>query len=429
MRVAGVVLGWALLTAAAFGENWPEWRGPTRDGVSREENLLTEWSATQNVKWKTPLPSPGNSTPIVWADKVFLTQAVPDEGKRLLMCFDRKSGKSLWQKGTTYSDKEESHEANPLCSASPATDGKRVVAWFGSAGMFCSDLEGKELWKKDLGKQHHEWGYAASPIFYNDLVIQHFGPGENSFIAAFQKESGKEVWRTPVLEKHYKERNDGFNGQDKGVVGSWSTPIIVKVGGDDQLIITVPDKLSALDPKTGKEIWFVRGLNPLIYTSPVYGEGVIVATGGFHGPDMVVKPGGHGDMTASAKIWEGGRTANRLGSPVIHEGHYYLPTMPGLSECIDLKTGKQIWNERTRGNGPKNDTWSSMVLVGDKIYLLNQSSETIILRASPKFEILRVNSLANEMCNASPVISDGDIFIRTYNHLWCIGRATATARR
>ena len=429
MRMTGLLLGALLLPAAIMAENWPEWRGPRRDGTSAEKSLPLKWSATENVKWKAPLPAPGNSTPIVWGDQVFVTQAVEDGGKRLLISFDRKNGKVLWEKGTLHAGKEQSHDTNPQCSASPATDGERVIAWFGTPGIFCYDMDGKELWKRDLGRQSHEWGYASSPVIHKDLVYLNFGPGENSFLVALNKKTGEEVWRVDVEEKHYKERKDGFANQDNGYTGSWSTPILVNASGREDLVITVGDKMLGLDPLTGKQVWVCRGLNPLIYTSPVFGEGLILGNGGFHGPDMVVKPGGTGDVTETHKLWEGGRTANRLGSAVIKDGYFFLPTMPGLAECIELKTGKKIWDERIRGAGPKSDTWSSMVLVGDRIYVLNQSGDTIVLRASPKFEILQVNSIGNELSNSSIVASNGEWFIRTHKNLWCISNTPTTASK
>jgi outer membrane protein assembly factor BamB len=429
MRLGTHLLGVCVCVCCALGGNWPEWRGPTRDGVSPERNLLTRWSATQNVKWKTALPSPGNSTPIIWGNRVFVTQAVPEEDKRQLFCFDRESGRVLWQRGTVYREKEESHETNPLCSSSPATDGEQIFTWFGSAGLFAYDLSGKELWRKELGKQSHEWGYASSPVIHKDTVFLNFGPGDNSFLAAFDKKNGNELWRVKVEATHSKARRDGFNGQDNGVTGSWSTPIVVQSGTRDELVITLADKMSGFDPRNGKELWFVRGLNPLIYTSPVFGEGVIVGNGGFHGPDLIVRPGGNGDVTATHKVWESGKTANRLGSCVIKDGYFFLPTMPGIAECIELKTGKTVWNERIRGSGAKNDIWSSFVLSDDNIYALNQSGDTVILRASPKFEIVAVNSIGNEMCNASLAVADNDLFIRTHSNLWCISRATQTASR
>lgn len=429
MRTTAIFLGALLLPCLAMAENWPEWRGSRRDGTSTEKNLPLKWSGTQNVKWKTELPGPGNSTPIVWENKVFITQAVDNGARRLLIAFDRTSGKKLWEKGTDFPQKEATHDTNPQCSSSPATDGERVIAWFGSAGVFCYDLDGKEIWKRDLGRHEHEWGYAASPVIHNDLVFLNFGPGPQSFLVALNKKDGQEIWRYDIEEKHYKERKDGFAGQNTGVTGTWSTPIIVNAEGREDLVMTVGDKVIGLDPKTGKEIWFCRGLNPLIYTSPVFGEGLIVANGGFHGPDMAVRPGGKGDVTETHKVWEGGRTANRLGSAVIKDGYIFLPTMPGMAECIDLKTGKTVWNERIRGSGAKNDTWTSMVLAGDRIYVVNQSADTIVLRASPKFELLQVNPLDNEMCNSSIAASNGDIFIRTHKNLWCISGTTSTAAR
>lgn len=418
-----------LLHSALQAANWPEWRGPNRDGITPEVNLPVQWSATENVKWKAPLPDRGNSTPVIWDNKVFLTQAVEDQGKRLLICFDQRDGKVIWQKGPVYAEKEQSHGTNPQCSASPATDGERVVAWFGSAGLFCYDLGGRELWKKDLGKQAHEWGYASSPIIHGDSVYLNFGPGENRFLIALDKKTGKERWRVDIEEKHSKERRDGFAGQGIGMTGSWSTPIIVPVHGRSELVITLPDKMAGFDPGSGKELWYVKGLNPLIYTSPVHADGLILGNGGFHGPDLVVKAGGKGDASRSHKLWEGGRTENRLGSAVIKDGYFYIVTMPGIAECIELKTGKKVWEERVRGNGRANSSWSSIVLSGDKLYLLNQSAETIILRASPRFELLQVNSIENEMCNASLAVSNGDLLIRTHKNLWCIGSGTRTASR
>ena len=428
MRTKPFLCGLSFLAAVSLSAaNWPEWRGPTQDGVTPETNLPTEWSATENVKWKTPLPDRGNSTPIVWEDKIFVTQAIEEGGKRLLLCFNRADGKLLWQSGTVHKASEQSHDTNPQASPSPVTDGERVVAWFGSAGVFCYDLEGKELWKRDLGKQSHEWGYASSPVIHKDWVFLNFGPGENSFLIALDKKTGKTVWQVDVEEKHYKDRSDGFRNQNSGVTGSWSTPIVINFEGREELIVSVPDKVQALDPKTGKVLWFARGLNPLIYTSTVYSDGIVFANGGFHGPDMAVKVGGDGDVTDTHKLWEGGRTQNRLGSAVVKDGRAYLITMPGIVECIDLKTGKTVWEERVRGNGPKNDSWSSFVLSGDRLYILNQSGDTIILKAGPELEVIAKNSIGNELTNASLAVSDGELFIRTHKNLWCIGAPLKTA--
>jgi outer membrane protein assembly factor BamB len=300
------------------------------------------------------------------------------------------------------------------------TDGEVVVAWFGSAGIYCYDMEGKELWHRNLGEQKHTWGYAASPVIYKDLCILNFGPGKRSFIIALNKKTGQPAWNYDLEEKQPAKRTDGFAGQSNGEIGSWSTPIIVPVAGHDELVISLPGVLRAFDPSSGTELWHCDGLNPLIYSSAIYGEGVVVAMGGFHGTTIAVKPGGTGDVTKSHKLWERPRTDNYLGCGVIYQGHLYVQNTPGLAECVELKTGKVLWKERLNGKGPKNESWSSMVLSGDRIYQVNQSGDCIILKASPTFEVLTVNSIGNELTNGSMAVSDGDLFLRTHKHLWCI---------
>jgi len=411
----------------AYGGNWPAWRGPDGSGVSPEKNLPVRWSATENVRWKVALPDRGNSTPIVWGSRVFLTQAIEKEG--IVICFDRASGKQLWQSGVPHNQKDETHKANPYCSASPVTDGERVIVWFGSAGVVCYDFDGKEVWRRDLGNQRHEWGYAASPVLYENLCLLNFGPGERSFLIALDKKTGKTVWQIDVPPSQPKERTDGFAGKTDGYVGSWSTPIIVNANRRDELIVSFPEQVRGFEPHTGKELWFCNGLNPLIYTSPIYGDGVVVAMGGFLGTTVAVKPGGQGDVTATQRLWQTTRTRSRLGSGVVHAGHVYILNTEGIAECIELKNGKTIWEERLKGRAATSESWSSMVLAGDKIYIPNQSGETFVLRASPKFEVLGVNPLDGELTNASLAVSDGELFIRTHGSLWCIAEKKTTASR
>src|SRR5947207_5455714 len=173
------------VSLSALGSNWPQWRGAQGTGVSAEKNLPLHWGTNENVRWRVPLPERGNSTPIVWGQRVFITQAT--ENRRTVRCFSRGDGKLLWQSVVTYPEKEPTHETNPLCSASPVTDGERVIASFGSAGVVCYDFHGKQLWQHDLGKCDHIWGNAASPVLYGDLVILNFGPGERTFLLAMDK--------------------------------------------------------------------------------------------------------------------------------------------------------------------------------------------------------------------------------------------------
>jgi len=408
------------LNSAALAANWPGWRGPEGTGVTTETALPLTWSATENVRWKIALPEPGNSTPIVWGSRVFLTQNVGH--KRTLMCVDRQDGKVLWQAGPEWSAAEKTHKANPFCSASPVTDGERVIAWFGSAGLSAWDFAGKELWHIDLGKQDHIWGYAGAPVLHGDLCILYFGPGPRSFLVAVDKRTGKEVWRVDAPEKVTQDRTDGFAGKTDGVIGTWSVPLLVKAGTRDELVMTFAERMRAFDPQTGRELWSCAGLSPLLYTSPMFGEGVLIGSGGYGGSTIAVKPGGSGDVTAQ-RLWQKIRDKQRIGSGVITGGHLYILNTPGTAQCIDVKTGEVKWEERLVGASNRSESWSSMVLAGDRIYVLNQASDTLVIKASPTFAKLAANALDDGMTNASHAVSDGEFFIRTHAHLWCIGAA------
>lgn len=409
-----------LLPLLADAADWPSWRGPTGHGHTSERDLPLTWSATENVRWKVALPEPGNSTPIVAGGRIYLTQNVAD--RRTLLCLDRKDGRTLWQAGPTHKKPERTHPTNPFCSASPVTDGERVIAFFGSAGLWCWDVAGKEQWHLDLGPQDHEWGYAASPVLHGDLCILNFGPGPNTFLLAVNKTTGKEVWRVPFPPITPKlPRTDGFGGAKDGVIGSWATPLVIDAGTRAEVIMVWPERVTAYEPTTGKELWTCDGLNPLIYTSAMFGDGVVIGSGGYGGSTMGVKPGGNGDITATHRLWHQPRDKQRIGSGVITGGYLYILNTPGTAQCIDVKTGKPVWEERLKSSGGSGESWSSMILAGDRIYVLNQRGDTFVLRAAPKFEQLARNSLDGTLTNASHAVSDGELFIRTHAHLWCIG--------
>jgi len=417
-----------LAGTALHAANWPSWRGANGDGVTSETNLPLKWDANTNVRWKVPLPGPGNSTPIVWGNKVFITQAVDKEKRRTLMCFDRANGKLLWQQGVVYAEPETTHATNPYCSASPVTDGERIIVSFGSAGVYCYDLNGKELWKRDLGKQVHIWGNAASPVIAGDLCYLNVGPGEKSFLIAMEKRTGKTVWQHNEPGGSAGNPEPGKKNVDIWV-GSWSDPILRKVNGRDELIMTWPKRICAYDPKTGNELWTCTGLNPLVYTSPIYSEGIVVGMGGFGGMSAAVKAGGSGDVTAT-RLWHHPKTKQRIGSAVIHEGHIYILNDPGVAECFELKTGKLVWEERIKGPGPSGQNWSSVMLSGDRLYALTQGGDGVVFRANPKFELLAINTLGpKEKSNSSVVASDGELFLRTYSHLWCISEKKTVATK
>jgi outer membrane protein assembly factor BamB len=327
----------------------------------------------------------------------------------------------LWQQGPAYPGPDPTHETNPLCSSSPVTDGERVIAWFGSAGLYCYDFTGKELWHRDLGIQRHIWGYGSSPVLHGDLCLLNFGPGERTFLIAIDKRTGQDFWK---VDEPGGDSGENKSGQEKAVwTGSWSTPIVIRTGEREELLLSWPRRVVAFEPKTGKELWTCAGLNSLAYTSPLFDpkSGVVVAMGGFMGMSLAVKVGGNGNVTQTRRLWHHPKTKQRIGSGVIHDGHIYILNDPGVAECFELETGKLIWEERLRGPAPRSDNWSSMVLAGGRLYAINQAGDAFVLKASPKFEVLATNSVF-ETTMASLAPSDGEIFIRTHKQLWCIGR-------
>ena len=402
--------------------NWPGFRNDGH-GISSEKNVPLKWSKTENVRWRTALPDRGNSSPIVWEGKVLIAQAVGT--KRSVMAFDRRSGRLLWDHGTTYNGNDETHEANPHASATPVTDGERVIAWFGSAGVHAFDLNGEQLWTRDLGRQSHQWGYGSSPILCGDLCVLYFGPGPRSFLIALDKKTGRTAWQFDAPEVQPAERFDGFAGKSDGVLGSWSTPLLMKTTQREEVVMTFANDMRSFDPKTGHELWRVDGLNPLVYTSPLAGDGYVVGLGGYFGGSVAVKMGGTGDLS-DQKVWSVKREKrHRLSSGVIKDKHIYISNTIGVAECLELATGKQLWEERLKATGPNGETWGSMVRAGDRLYVINQSGDTFVLRARPdKFDQLAVNPLG-EHCNTTLAISDGEIFIRTDRALWCVSEKNA----
>jgi outer membrane protein assembly factor BamB len=393
-----------LCVAIARADNWPNWRGPSGQGYCEEKNLPLKWSSSENIKWKVPLANQGNSTPVVWGEKIFLTQANKGGTVRSLLCFAKVDGKLAWQKDVAYDEKEKNWNESWYCNASPATDGERVVVSFGSAGVYCYDFAGKELWKRtDLGKWEHPFGNGASPVIHGELAIQWCGPNEGkgrNVLMAFNKKNGETVW-----EHEEKE-------------GSWATPVITKVDGKDQLLLGMGPTLKGFDPKTGKELWLCNGLESFVYTSALFNNGVAVGMSGYGKSSLAVKLGGSGDITKD-RLWLHAKPANqRVGSGMIVGEHVYIIDENGLPRCYELTTGKNHWESEAR---LKSTTWGSMIHSEGKLYTLMRNGDTVVLAAKPKFEILATNSLGQgEQTNSSIAVSDGELFIRTFKNLYCI---------
>lgn len=384
--------------------NWPAWRGPDGTGVSRETNLPVHFSSTKNVTWKAPLPGEGNSTPIVWEDSVFVTCPIDGGRTRRLICFDRKNGKQKWQHTVDFPLKETTHSDNPFCSGSPTTDGKLVYASFGSAGVVACNFSGDVVWSRDLGRLAHVFGLATTPVLYKNLLLIHRGPGEPTHIVALDKHTGKTVWDTTETGKNHK------------LYGSWSTPVIYRAGDHDEFALSMPGELKGYDPFTGKELWRCAGLGPSNYPDTAIGDGVLIGVSGFQKSMMAVRMGGRGDITATHRLWHVEKTQQRIGSGVIRDGYLFVSNAPGICECIKVETGETVWKERLGGN-----LWGSILLAENRLYVNNTQGDIFVLAATPKVKRIAENSM-KEHIKAAIAPSDGQLFIRTYENLYCIGK-------
>jgi len=397
-----------------LAQDWPAWRGPGADGISAERGLPVEWGPEKNVRWKVALPGPGNSTPVVSGDRVFITQALEGGKRRAILAFDRATGRKIWEDAVPCAVEETTHaKDNPPCSASPVTDGKAVYAHFASAGVLAVSVEGKRLWHRDLGPVLHKWGNGPSPILHRDLLIVLQGPGVPTFLVALDRRTGETAWKTEL---------PGINSP---IFGSWSTPVVVRVKDRDELLLPLPgDKVGgegefkAFDPATGKELWRCAGLGTEVYAMPVVGPdaGLVVGISGHNGPTMAVRTGGSGDVTATHRLWRSeGKMPQRVGSGVIHDGRLYLSNADGTAECIEAATGRTLWKERLGGR-----LWGSILLAEGRLYVGNLEGRIFVLEAGPAFKRLAENDLGETMY-AGPAASRGALFLRTHRHLWCIG--------
>jgi len=408
-----------LLTLPVSARDWPQFRGPEGNGTTTEADIPLKWGPKTNVVWRSELPTSANSSPIVSNGSIFLTCAADEGKKRSLYSFDRESGEQKWVR-TIESDKiMPTHITNPYCGSTPVADGEHVIVWHGSLGIHCYDFAGKKLWSRDLGEFRHIWGYASAPVIHDNMVILHAGPGTRVFLTALDLKTGKTRWETDEPVK-----GDGSYNEKKQYVGSWSTPVITKIDGADQIICAMSTRVNGYDPKDGKIIWSCDGLigikGELAYSSPVLAGKICMQIGGFGGPSLGFTLGGKGNITDKHRLWHNQKNPQNIGSGVFAEGHVFIPDAAnGAIRCIDPKTGVNVWSEPT--GGP--NFWGSIVMAAGRLYVTNQEGETIVFAPNPKkFELLARNDLG-EATNATPAISGKDLFIRTSKALYRIAEA------
>jgi len=417
-KMAGVAAALLIGAGAIHADDWPLFRGPAGNGSSSEKSAPTTWAPDKNVKWKAPLPHEGNGSPIVSNGRVFVAGPEDKEGKkRSLYCFDRKDGKQLWVKTIDYGKADRTHETNPHSPSTPAADGKKVVVWHGSAGLHCYDFEGKALWSKSLGEFDHMWGEGTSPVIHDGKVFLNSGPDKKRvFVGAYKLDTGDKIW-----EQEEPFKGNGDKNEDGQYMGSWCTPLVVKVDGKDQVICAMPTRLVAYAPEDGKLLWSCDGIRfnngDLSYSSPLVAGDIVVTVGGYGGPGMGVKLGGSGDVTSTNRVWRNKSSPQSIGSGIVVDGHVYMPWAGANAiDCIDPKTGKMVWRERQKAA-----FWGSIVMAGGRAYVTDQQGRTVVFKPNPeKFEGIAVNELG-EKSNSTPAISDGQIFIRTFKNLYCIG--------
>lgn len=416
-RIETILLLVGALALPALADDWEQYRGPGGTGVSGEKTAPLEWGPQKNVKWRSALPSNANSSPIVSNDRVFVTCAQDEGKKRSLLCFDRKDGNLLWTRTVDFPRIMPTHKTNPYCASTPVADGERVVVWHGSAGIHCYDFQGKLNWSRELGDFEHIWGYASSPIIHQGKVILHAGPGKRVFLTTLDLQTGKMLWETDEPVK-----GDGSYNEKKQYIGSWTTPVVAKVDGKDQIICAMSTRVNGYDSSDGKILWSCDGLSgpkgELAYSSPVLAGDICMQIGGFNGPSLGFKLGGTGNITEKQRLWHQEKNPQSIGSGVYANGHVFIPDAErGTIRCLDPKSGSETWRART--GGPS--FWGSVVMAANRLYVTNQEGETIVFAPNPQeFEKLAANDLG-EASNATPAISNGEIFLRTSEALYCIG--------
>jgi outer membrane protein assembly factor BamB len=385
---------------------WPGWRGPSRQGYVQGAGYPDRWSDTDNVLWKATVPGTGNSSPIVWGDRIVVATSYDDGRRKSIVAFSRRDGKRMWETFAPDAPAERPHAKNGHASGTPATDGKRIYAYLGNHGLLALDMNGKQVWHQNLGAFDASHGTAGSPLLYKDRVIMYQdqrAPG-GSFVGAFDAATGKPVWRTPRRE------NTG-----------WGTPIAIRAGNRDEIIVSSMRRVYAYDPDTGAELWSAGGNLFEVIPTPVVGDGFVFASSGRAGPTLAIRPGGSGDVTGTHVAWTAAKGSPFIPSTLVHDGVLYMVNdMQSVATAYDSKTGAVLWQGRL-GESARESFSASPVLVDGKVFFTNDLGETFVLASGREFKLLHVNTL-NARTLASPALVDGKWYFRTDTQLIAIGK-------
>jgi outer membrane protein assembly factor BamB len=434
-------LSYSLSFGNSFEENWHQWRGPEATGVSRTANPPIEWSEDKNIKWKVSIDGRGTSTPIVWNDKVFLLTAIdtgvkdtsiPDprdqpktnffdikrpntEHAFVVLCLDRESGNELWRRtATTKIPHEGAHNDNNFASASPTTDGKHLYCWFGSAGLYCYDLEGNTLWQRDLGeiKVGSSLGEGCSPVVHDGrLVIVRDHAGQSS-IEVLDATTGNTLWR--------RERDEG---------NAWATPRVIRHSGKTQVITAASGAIRSYDLDSGEIIWQCSGLTGNVTPCPVVDGDHVICMSGYEGyAAMAVPLTETGDITGSEKIlWKRDRGTPYIPSPLLYDGLlFYNQSNQSILTCVDSRTGETVFGPERIGQ--VSNIYASPVGASGRVYLTGRGGKTLVIERSSTFTELATNRLEDRF-DASPVLAGRQLFLRGADSLYCIESRGEVDRR
>lgn len=403
-QFAALLIFSLLAVTFASADDWPSWRGADGSGHSKENGLPTKWSA-KSIVWRTALPGIGQSSPVIWGDRIFLTSALENGKKRVVLCVDRTKGNIVWQNEAWAGSPEKSHGMNGWASSTCATDGERVVAYFGKGGLHCYSMDGKKLWSRDLGEFPGPWGTSACPLLVGDLVIQNGDSTGKSFLIAVNKQTGKDVWKTPRPDLPK---------------GGWSSPVLVDAGKRKEIVVNGEDFVIGYDPASGKELWKCKTFAGRGEPTVAPGKGLVYVINGLAGDIYAVKLGGAGDVTKSNIAWHTPRKGKRDQPSPIVVGNYLLAAdMDGVTTCYHSGTGKIQWKERLRGAFT-----ASPIAAGGLVYFMSEAGETSVIEPGPTFKLVAENSLgaSGEMFRACLTPCNGQIFARSQTQLYCIGK-------